>query len=118
MPQPARIFFSDGTYYPSPSEYKPDDELPRIYDSVLQYSKIGDDLSSGTQLTRNLFKDFYSMLYFDLRYSKSQIVTDTRDLSFQWTLDAASGADYYVYAMCEYYYMILFLIIWRQFVAP
>jgi hypothetical protein len=100
----ARLEVGSGHYYPE-SEYIPYDEIARVYGDVIRYSHADDDRSAGIQLSRTLFKNLYSMLYFDLDYKKAPLVSDNTDLTLTYKLTAPLGADggvprtYRVYAI-------------------
>ena len=100
-----RLEFADGSYYP----YKDYNlsatgggDFSRLYHDVLEYAHSNSDLSSGTQLTRELFANLYSMVYFDLDYKKDSLVSDSKDMTFDFTLSASgAGTTCFAYILYE-----------------
>lgn len=89
---------ADNVFYPR-SDYKYT-ELSRIYSDVIKYAHIdGSTKETGLELSRSLFKNMYSMLYFDLDFSKERLVTDTTDIVLHFTLDVAPLVASRVYAV-------------------
>lgn len=91
-----RLEFSDGTYYPR-TDYL-SDQVARIYGDVLEYAHHNDDMAAGSQYTRDQFS-INSMYYFDLAYAKDNIVTDSRDMTVNFSLSANTAENYQVYAV-------------------
>jgi len=94
----ARLEVGSGQYYPEVN-YTPNEELARLYGDVIRYSHADDDKSAGVQLSRKLYRDVFSMLYFDLEYKKAPLVSDTTDLTFTYTLSIGTNTPYFVYAL-------------------
>lgn len=99
-----RLEFADGSYYP----YKDyilgatQKDFARLYGDVLEYAKSNDDMSAGTQLTRKNFAALYSMVFFDLDYKKEALVSDSKDMTFTFTLSASGeGSTCYAYILYE-----------------
>jgi hypothetical protein len=99
--QRARLEFDDGSFYPH-VEYGNDD-IQRLYHDALEYSHRNDNLCCGSVLTRDKYKTLNSVIYFDLEYQKRSVVSDAKDMTFVFSLDAAPNAvGFIIYAILMY----------------
>jgi uncharacterized protein len=94
----ARLELNGNQYYPV-NDYTNED-LPRIYNDVLKYGHNAEvNKLDGSQLTRTLFQQTYSLLYFDLSYKKHSISNDLHDINIVVDLPADSAAAFRPYVV-------------------
>lgn len=97
-----RLEVGSGQFYPQ-SDYLPSTEPSRLYSDLINYVHAVDDKSDGIQLTRGLFENLYSMLYFDLSYKRAPLISDSTELTFTYDLGGAGNiAQYTIYAFIEH----------------
>ena len=90
---------SDNVFYPR-NDYK-SSELGRLYHDVTKYAHV-DDNDMGLQMTRNLYRDQYSMIYIDLDYKKHGVIQDNTDVVLHYDLSKAPHSEFYIFCVIEY----------------
>ena len=99
-----RLEFAIGEIYPRVDYVLGTDktDISRLYTDVQEYVHGNDNLHAGSLLSRELFENLYSCVYFDLKYQKRQLVSDVRDFTFVYNIDGTPTNDYYVYCLIKY----------------
>lgn len=90
---------SDNITYPR-NDYK-SSQLSRMYSDTTLYSHI-DGTDMGLQMTRNFYRDVYSMIYIDLDYRKQGVISDNTDITFNYVLSGGTAEPYTIFCIIEY----------------
>jgi hypothetical protein len=93
----ARLELNNGDQlYPS-SDYT-DQDVARIYNDFIEYGHNSSNVMDGLVVSRGMFENVHSMLYFDLEYKKSAMVNGVYDMKFMAHLSGSPVNQYRVYA--------------------
>ena len=91
----------NGKEYPE-IHYKPHEEPTRVFRDVLKYVHANSDYAGDTLLNRSNFGTIFPFVYFDLTKQPMDIKDGMTQLTFKYTLSAATNAQYSVYALVLY----------------
>ncbi|PFX18802.1 hypothetical protein AWC38_SpisGene16812 [Stylophora pistillata] len=95
----AQLRVQNGERYPD-QQLDPNSEKTRAWLALQGYSKFATSSQLfGPAIDLKQFQDRYGILYFDLTKQTPELLTRTTGLEFEYSLDGATNADYYIYAL-------------------
>ncbi len=96
----ARLQVGSNNFFPQ-LEYT-DQQIPRLYRDLHEYSYRSNDLNSGVLIDMEQFETLYGVLYFDIRNLKEDITNDPLQIQLDYRLNVQATDEYMIYAIVLY----------------